>query len=179
LTWLFSQAGHRAAPALVNRYRDPAQLGADRWHAMLGARSLHPARELVVVHAGTATTIDCVSADGAFVGGAILPGSELMLEALARRTARLPHARGAAVAFPDNTDDAIVTGIADAQAGAVERIAARFAHQQGAAVTVLLGGGAAAALHGRLQADGAIAQVELAHNLVLRGLWRRAREGAR
>ena len=102
-----------------------------------------------------------------------------MLEALARRTARLPHARGAAVAFPDNTDDAIVTGIADAQAGAVERIAARFARQQGAAVTVLLGGGAAAALHGWLQAAGAIAQVELAHNLVLRGLWRRAREAAR
>ncbi len=71
-----------------------------------------------------------------------------MLEALARRTARLPHARGAAVAFPDNTDDAIVTGIADAQAGAVERIAARFARQQGGAVTLLLGGGAAAALHG-------------------------------
>jgi type III pantothenate kinase len=179
VTWLQSQAAHDSAPALVSRYRDPAQLGADRWHAMLGARSLHPQRALVVVHAGTATTIDCVSTDGQFVGGAILPGTDLMLEALARRTARLPHARGAAVAFPDNTDDAIATGIADAQAGAVERIAARFAKRQGGAVTLLLGGGAAAALHARLEAGPAIAHLELAHNLVLRGLWRRARQPAR
>jgi type III pantothenate kinase len=178
LTWLQSQAGHAPAPALVNRYRDYTQLGADRWHAMLGARGLHPERALVVVHAGTATTIDCVSADGSFVGGAILPGTELMLDALARRTARLPHARGAAVAFPDNTDDAIATGIADAQAGAVERMVARFARQAGGAVTVLLGGGAAAALRARLQLDPAQAQLALAHNLVLRGLWRRARETA-
>ena len=179
LTWLQSQAGHAPAPALVNRYRDYTQLGADRWHAMLGARGLHPGRALVVVHSGTATTIDCVSADGAFIGGAILPGTDLMLEALARRTAQLPHARGAAVPFPDNTDDAIATGIADAQAGAVERMVARFARQAGSAVTVLLGGGAAAALHARLQLDPTQAQLALAHNLVLRGLWRRARETAR
>ena len=177
--WLQSQAAHDTAPTLASRYRDPGQLGADRWHAMLGARSLHPHSALVVVHSGTATTIDCVSADGVFVGGAILPGTDLMLEALARRTARLPHARGAAVAFPDNTDDALATGIADAQTGAVERIAARFAAGQGAAVTLLLGGGAAAALHARVQPGAAIARIELAHNLVLRGLWRRARESVR
>ena len=98
---------------------------------------------------------------------------------IAARTAQLPHARGAAVPFPDNTDDAIATGIADAQAGAVERMVARFARQAGSAVTVLLGGGAAAALHARLQLDPTQAQLALAHNLVLRGLWRRARETAR
>jgi type III pantothenate kinase len=178
-TWLQSQAAHDTAPTLASRYRDPLQLGADRWHAMLGARAAHPQAALVVVHAGTATTIDCVTAAGVFAGGAILPGTDLMLEALARRTARLPHARGTPVAFPDNTDDAIVTGIADAQAGAVERIAARFAADQAASVTLLLGGGGAPALQARLQPGPAIAQIELAHNLVLRGLWRRARETAR
>ena len=45
----------------------------------------------VVVDLGTATTFDCVAADGAFVGGAIAPGLELGLEALAARTAKLPR----------------------------------------------------------------------------------------
>ena len=48
-----------------------------------------------------------------------------------------------------------------------------------AALTLLLGGGAAPALHARVQPGPAIARIELAHNLVLRGLWRRAREAAR
>ena len=45
----------------------------------------------VVVDFGTATTLDCVAADGAYVGGAIAPGLELGLEALAARTAKLPR----------------------------------------------------------------------------------------
>ena len=45
----------------------------------------------VVVDFGTATTLDCVAADGAYVGGAIAPGLELGLEALASRTAKLPR----------------------------------------------------------------------------------------
>ncbi len=45
----------------------------------------------IVVDFGTATTFDCISRDGAYVGGAITPGLELGLEALASRTARLPR----------------------------------------------------------------------------------------
>jgi type III pantothenate kinase len=45
----------------------------------------------VVVDFGTATTLDCVAADGAYVGGAIAPGLELGLEALAAKTAKLPR----------------------------------------------------------------------------------------
>ena len=45
----------------------------------------------MVVDFGTATTFDCVAADGAYVGGAIAPGLELGLEALAARTAKLPR----------------------------------------------------------------------------------------
>ena len=45
----------------------------------------------MVVDLGTATTFDCVATDGAFVGGAIAPGIELGLDALATRTAKLPR----------------------------------------------------------------------------------------
>jgi type III pantothenate kinase len=109
----------------------------------------------------------------------ILPGVTLMLESLARRTARLPQAQGAAVAFPDNTDDAITSGVADAQAGAIERVAIRFAQAQGAPVLLLIGGGAAPALEPRLRSLPEIERCERAHNLVLRGLWLRARVLAR
>src|SRR3989442_1051978 len=53
---------------LVNGYRDPRQLGADRWHAMIAARHSFPGRPLVVVCAGTATKGDSVDAAGRFLG---------------------------------------------------------------------------------------------------------------
>ena len=52
----------------------------------------------MVVDFGTATTFDCVAGDGAYVGGAIAPGLELGLEALAARTAKLPRIE---LAVPD------------------------------------------------------------------------------
>ena len=59
---------------IVNRYRNPAQLGSDRWAALIGARQLLGAKPALVVVCGTATTIDFLTADGVFEGGVILPG---------------------------------------------------------------------------------------------------------
>ena len=49
-----------------NLYERPEQLGPDRWAAMIAARALHPAGAALVVNAGTATTVDMLSADGGF-----------------------------------------------------------------------------------------------------------------
>lgn len=68
----------------------PEQVGADRLVNALAVQRLYGA-PAVVVDFGTATTFDCVAADGALVGGAIAPGLELGLDALAARTARLPR----------------------------------------------------------------------------------------
>ena len=139
---------------------------------------------MVVVNAGTATTVDCVQRDdansgdtrfaGRFVGGFIAPGVRLMLESLARETAGLPHATGAASRFPDNTDAAIVSGVLDAQAGLVNqvwsRFAARLAIHRAAAPRLMVTGGNAAVLLDRLSIEPAAIE----HNLVLRGLALRA-----
>jgi type III pantothenate kinase len=136
-----------ATPALAglrNRYRNPGQLGSDRFAAALGARTLAPGRALVVATCGTATTVDAVSADGDFIGGMILPGLGLMLGALARGTAQLPQVATAQPAsklpatFADNTQDAILSGCLSAQAGAIERACA--AHR---ADLCIVSGGAA------------------------------------
>ncbi len=110
-----------------NGYRNPAQLGCDRFAAALGARTLAPRQALVVATCGTATTIDAITADGRYLGGMILPGLGLMAASLARNTAQLPQVepgRALPAGFADNTDDAILSGCLTAQAGAIERAVA-------------------------------------------------------
>src|SRR5688572_10819428 len=75
---------------LAIRVDRPGEVGADRLVNALAAGRLY-GTPAVVVDFGTATTLDCVAADGAYVGGAIAPGLELGLEALAARTAKLPR----------------------------------------------------------------------------------------
>lgn len=72
------------------RVDNPGAVGADRLVNALAAGRLHGA-PAVVADVGTATTVDAVATDGAFVGGAIAPGLDLGLEALTSRTAQLPR----------------------------------------------------------------------------------------
>jgi type III pantothenate kinase len=174
IEWLRSEPASAGPVVLINGYRDPGQLGADRWHAMLGGCACVPGASFVIANAGTATTVDCVRAAptaSTFVGGCIAPGVRLMLESLARGTANLPLAQGDAADFPDTTDRAIVTGVLDAQAGLVERVWRRFAASLDAPPRLLLAGGHAELLQARLPAETAPV---IEHNLVLRGLALRA-----
>jgi type III pantothenate kinase len=158
LDWFNSSA---ACCGVTNGYDIPAQLGADRWAALVGAHALHRGPALVVM-AGTATTIDVLDAGGTFRGGLILPGLDLMRAALARNTAGLPEARGSYRDIPANTDDAIVGGILHATLGAIERMARRLPETDFA---VMLSGGAADALAPHI--DASLRRVE---HLVLEGL---------
>lgn len=159
-----------------NSYRSPQKLGADRWHALIGAHARFPHEAVVVVNAGTATTIDGLDASGTFLGGVIVPGIELMRASLAHGTARLPLAAGAYVDGPDNTDDAIRTGIVDAQIGAIERRVRRVCEQAGGPARVVLSGGKASQLFALLQAQSGFGKMSQEPDLVLQGLWCRARE---
>jgi len=164
---------------LESGYEEPLQLGADRWHAMIGARQGRPDCALVVVCAGTATTVDWIDAAGRFLGGVIAPGPALMAGSLAGGTARLPLAGGRVVEAPGNTEDAIATGLADCTAGLVERRVFGLA-QRGGPIRVLLTGGHAAQLGPRLRLArevsgiGTDIDVEVSAGLILRGLWLRA-----
>lgn len=161
---LHEVASGASAGGVTNLYARPAQLGVDRWCALVGARGL-TVTPCVVVMAGTATTIDTLDADGRFLGGLILPGLDLMRRALARDTAALPLATGHYAPWPRSTDDAIISGAIEAQAGAIERAVARLPAGAGC----LISGGAAAAIGERL---GIVHR--LVANLVLEGLIRLA-----
>ncbi len=151
-----------AGGGVRNLYEQPGQLGADRWAALIGARHLHP-HACLVVSAGTATTVDLLDETGDFLGGLILPGVELMQQALARGTAQLPLAAGRFTPTPRSTADAILSGCLQAQAGAVERMFRQIAARPGA--LCLLGGGAADGIAGLLEIP-----LRRVDNLVLEGL---------
>lgn len=166
---------------LVNGYREPTQLGVDRWAGCIGAHRWLPGENLLIVTAGTATTLDIVTAgpDGArFEGGLILPGLALMLGTLARNTAQLPEldvldtgagaARAVRALGADNTRDAIAAGCLAAQAGAIER-SWRALGERGP-VRCLLSGGAR-----HVVANALAMPFEMHDNLVLLGLHAMAR----
>lgn len=137
-----------SAPSLggiTNTYQDYRKLGCDRFASMIGAHSLLPGKALVVVTAGTATTIDTLSPDGTFLGGMILPGLKLMSDSLAHNTALLPEINQMIRDLPqfaDNTSGAILSGCINAQAGAIERAVATHS-KRFSDVHCLLSGGAA------------------------------------
>jgi type III pantothenate kinase len=159
--WVVSR---REQCGVVSRYAVPEQLGADRWAALIGARVRH-AGACVVVNVGTAVTIDALTPAGEFLGGLILPGPELMTEALAAGTAGLPRQPGRFEVFPTDTANAIFSGASQAVCGAVERIERSLVAAGHPEPQIIVSGGSG---------DLVIAQlgrpVILAPNLVLEGL---------
>ena len=72
------------------RYRNPIEVGSDRIANAIGALHLYPGRNLIIIDFGTATTFDVVRATRDYLGGIILAGPRIAMEALEKNTARLP-----------------------------------------------------------------------------------------
>ncbi|BBJ23670.1 type III pantothenate kinase [Candidatus Nitrotoga sp. AM1P] len=145
-----------------NLYEHPAQLGSDRWAALIAAWHQERA-SCLVVNCGTATTVDALSAEGEFLGGLILPGVDMMQSSLAAGAAQLVQAEGVWREFPRNTADAIFSGSMQATIGAI-RLQFEALTIRGD-VRCLLSGGAAAKVQLHLK----LPSVRV-DNLVLRGL---------
>ena len=147
---------------------NPWETGADRMISTLAAHQIYggPA---IVIQFGTATSFDCVSPEGDFLGGAIAPGLGISAEALARAASRLyqveltppPHALGT------NTANSMQSGIVFGHVGMVEGLVARLRGE--------IPGGE----HARVIAHGGLADVVAGvtpcidvvdSNLLLRGL---------
>ena len=145
--WVVSGA---SACGVTNGYDHPTRLGVDRWVALIGARHRILARgaprPILVVMVGTAVTVDALDTGGNFLGGLILPGFGLMLRALEMGTAGLKAPTGEAVEFPTNTSDALMSGGADAIAGAVERMHRKLLKRCGQEPALIMSGGAAVKL---------------------------------
>ena len=126
---------------------EPHRVGIDRLAAAAAAGLVRrPGRGVIIVDCGTAATVDLVSASGAFLGGAILPGPALMARALAEGTSLLPAVAALEQETPPvmpgrSTQDAIAAGIGWGIRGAIARLVEEARASIGVEADVILTGG--------------------------------------
>ncbi len=142
----------RSFPLSVN-VDEPDKVGIDRLLNTVAVNVFRPVNvPAIVVDSGTATTVDFISADGVFQGGAILPGFDLLARALHEYTALLPMvpmdelATGACEVVGKNTRAAIRSGQVWGQLGSVRELIRQMAATSGVnqddVLVTLTGGGA-------------------------------------
>lgn len=127
------------------RYDNPKEVGADRIVNAVAAYEKYRSG-LVVVDFGTATTFDCVSEDGAYIGGAIAPGVTISCEALFQKASKLPRVEiftrpGKVIA--KDTINSMRAGIIYGYAGLVDGIVRRIKKEMGEPLAVVATGGLA------------------------------------
>jgi len=112
-------------------YKDPKEVGADRIADAIGALKLFPGRNLIVVDFGTATTVTAVTEQGEFLGGNIVPGIRLAVEALVEKTAKLPSVEiiPAETAIGRSTVESIQNGLYWSNVGMVKELVARMTEE--------------------------------------------------
>src|SRR5437660_1103440 len=124
------------------RYDNPREIGADRLVNAVAVRE-RLGMPSVCVDFGTATTFDVLSRQGEYVGGALMTGIEISLEALSERGARLPKVDLAPPksVIGKNTIDAIRSGVVFGYAGAIDAILRRLFAELGERASVVATGG--------------------------------------
>lgn len=112
-------------------YKDPKEVGADRIIDALGAVTLYPGRNLIVIDFGTATTVCAIRKDRTFLGGNIIPGVRLAMEALEEKTAQLPSVEIVPVksAIGRSTVESIQNGLYWSNVGMVKELVHRITEE--------------------------------------------------
>ncbi|WP_147634957.1 type III pantothenate kinase [Treponema pectinovorum] len=119
---LFIQAGIKTGLKL--KTPNPKEIGADLIADSIGAIAACPNTDLIIVDLGTATTIHAVTKEHEYLGGSILTGLKIGVQALAQATSKLPHVdiKKADKACATCTIEAIQSGIYFGTAGAIKEI---------------------------------------------------------
>lgn len=120
------QAGVKTG--LKIKYRNPLEVGADRIANAIAVANRFPKRNGVIVDLGTATTFCAVTAEKDYLGGAIIPGLRISMEALEARTAKLPTVEivRPELACGRGTVESIQSGLYFGHLGAMKEIVSRY-----------------------------------------------------
>ena len=106
---------HNTPVPITNRYDTPETLGQDRLAAAVGAKSLCPEENLLIIDVGSVITYDFVTDQGEYIGGNIAPGLKMRFTILQRMTKKLPlvetEENELIPLFGKNTRDAIAAGV--------------------------------------------------------------------
>lgn len=123
------QAGVKTGLAI--KYKNPTEVGPDRIASAIAASHSFPKKNIIIVDLGSATTFEVISKNGAFLGGAILPGLQMQMRALNDFTANLPPVR---ILKPhqvigQSTTHNIQSGLYFGHAGAIKSIIASIVQE--------------------------------------------------
>jgi type III pantothenate kinase len=120
------QAGVKTG--LKIKYRNPVEVGADRIANSIAATHLYPGKDLLIVDFGTATTFCAVTSDRDYLGGVIIAGLKISMEALETKTAKLPAVEIISMreALGRSTVESIQSGLYYGQVGTVREIKTRL-----------------------------------------------------
>lgn len=151
------------------KYRNPIEVGSDRIACAIAAAQARPNADSIVIDCGTATTVDAINSSREYLGGVILPGLSISVDALAGKTARLPAVE---ISRPDtvlgrSTVESIQAGVYFGQAGAIKHIVSLMVDEifDGHRPWIVGTGGFCRLFQGEGLFD------EIVPDLVLRGLW--------
>lgn len=138
---LFLQAGVKTG--LKINYRNPLEVGADRISNAIAATDLFPNKNILVVDFGTATTLCAIRADHTYLGGVIMAGMRLGMNALQSKTAKLSTVE---IVKPTqvlgrSTKESIQTGLYYAQYAAIKELCKQITEEQFDSPPVIIGTG--------------------------------------
>ncbi len=135
---------HTMNTGLKVSVKEPQKLGTDR--IVIAAAAYHYIKNPVaIIDFGTATTINVVDSNRRFLGGAIMPGINMMRHCLSEKTSELPIVELSNYSKPlgDDTKSSIISGILLGTAGAVNRIVDEIEKEIGCTLKVVITGGSA------------------------------------
>ncbi len=158
----------KTAPDLAIHYEPASDVGADRICNAVGAFDLYGGPAIVVDY-GTATTFDVIAENGDYLGGAIIPGIGISMEALFRQASRLYRVEMVAPpsAIGRNTVHAMQSGLVFGYAGQTDAMVDRIRAEMGGEARVIATGGLAELIHRESRTIELVDQLVTLHGLRL------------
>ena len=135
----------QTALPVLNEYKTPQTLGADRIAAAVGANYLFPGRNCLIFDAGTCITHEFVTSNGSYMGGGIAPGLRMKLKALHTFTERLPLVEQLPEIFPltgQTTEESILSGVLAGSVAEMCGLIQQYTEKAPDLVVILCGGDA-------------------------------------
>lgn len=129
ITPFILQAGVKTG--LRIKYRNPLEVGADRIANSIAASQMYPSRNMILVDLGTATTFCAVTDDRDYLGGSIIAGLKLSMEALEAQTAKLPSVEITSKneTLGQSTIESLQSGLYYGHLGAMREIITRLTNE--------------------------------------------------
>jgi type III pantothenate kinase len=165
---------HNTPVPIINTYNTPETLGQDRLAAAVGAKSICPNENLLIIDVGSAITYDFVSSEGEYIGGNIAPGLKMRFTMLQRMTKKLPlvevEEKELIPLFGKNTRDAIAAGVIRGVAYEVKGYMRTLREKMPHFRTFLTGGNAPYILNNVRTSRSEERELQYEKHLVLKGL---------